>query len=121
MTGGGMPAKRPFLSLLVLAAVIAGTLGGRSLPVRADENNPDVIPTFVDALNRGDTDLALLLSSPSIVLILPGGQALSVSASTPFPAAFLPITIVSLTPQGIGSQTVDGVMTFGSDPTVVRV
>ena len=116
-----MHAVRLFLTLPLLATVLVGALRSAAPSARADENNPDVIPAFVDALNRGDTGLALQLSSPSLVLILPNGQSLTVSASTPFPAALLPITIISLDPQGVGSQTVDAVLTFGSDPTRVRV
>ncbi len=116
-----MRAIRLFLTFLLFAALLVGALGSGASSARADENNPDVIPTFVDALNRGDTGLALQLSSPSLVLILPNGQSFTVSASTPFPAALLPITIISLDPQGVGSQTVDAVLTFGSDPTRVRV
>jgi hypothetical protein len=102
----------------VLFAAVALTPVHR---VYADANNPDVIPTFIDAINRGDANLAMQLASPNLTLTLPGGVTVPVNPATPIPATFLPITIVSLTPEGTGTQTVDGVFTLGSDPTQQRV
>jgi hypothetical protein len=87
----------------------------------ADANNPDVIPTFIDAVNRGDVNAAMQLVSPNLTITLPSGLTVPADPSTPIPATFLPITIVSLTPEGTGSQTVDGVITVGSNPTQQRV
>jgi hypothetical protein len=108
----------PAAALLVVAALLS-PLAVQNL--RADANNPDVIPTFIDAVNRGDIGAAMQLTSPNLSLTLPSGLMVPVDPSTPIPASFLPITIVSLTPEGTGSQTVDGVFTFGSDPRQQRV
>jgi hypothetical protein len=111
--------RRYLIPLLILSALVFS-----ARPVRvaqADANNPDVIPTFVDSLNRGDMNSAMQVASQNLKLTLPNGLSVPITASTPLPAALLPITILSLTPEGMGTQTVDGVFTFGSDPTQQRV
>jgi hypothetical protein len=107
--------------LAVFAVLMVGSLGRDVRTVRADESNPDVIPSFINALNTGDVAAALQLASPSLTMTLPGGLSFPISAVATVPASLLPITIVSLTPEGTGSQTVDGVFTFGGDPTPQRV
>ncbi|HTE84797.1 MAG TPA: hypothetical protein VK821_08685 [Dehalococcoidia bacterium] len=110
-------------NLLSILASLAFLAGGPLMvqTARADANNPDVIPTFVDALNRGDTTTAQQLAAPNLTLTLGSGQSFAISASIPIPAELLPITIVSLSPEEQGSQTVDGVLTFGSNPSQQRV
>jgi hypothetical protein len=104
--------------VLLIAVCITAALGPSAARVaEADANNPDVIPTFVNAVNSGDTATALQVVSPSLTITLANGRSIPFSASTPVPQALLPITIISLTPEGMGSQTVDAVVTFGADPT----
>jgi hypothetical protein len=107
------------LILILLFAVVLSPLAVRD--AMADANNPDVIPAFIDAVNRGDANAVMQLVSPNLTVTLPGGITLPVDTSTPLSPSLLPVTIVSLTPEGTGSQTVDGVLAFGSDPTQKQV
>lgn len=112
--------RRYLVPLLALLAFVAFGMQAPRIAT-GDANNPDVIPTFIDALNRGDINSALQVASPNLTLKLANGVSVPISVSTPVPAPLLPITIVSLTPEGTGTQTVDAVLTFGSDPTQRQV
>jgi hypothetical protein len=107
----------PFgLTLVLLVALASPASRLESAP-----NDPVTIRDFVTAVNNGDMAAAFLNAAPSIAFTLPGGQTIAFTQSTPLPASLLPIAIVSLTPEGQGSQTVDCVFTFGSDPTKQQV
>lgn len=84
------------------------------------------VRSFVDAVDNGDAAAALQDISPNLTVSLPNGLTLPLgrlAASLPsaqasvLPASFLPLTIVSLSADSQAADTVDAVLTIGSQPT----
>jgi hypothetical protein len=98
--------------VFVFGLSLTGAVAGRA---QADAGT--ILQSFITAVNTGDVAAAQQLASPDLMITLPGGGTFSAlqGESADFqaiPPAFLPITIVSLTPDASGDQ-VDAVLRFG--------
>jgi hypothetical protein len=113
-----MRARFRFALPLVLALLIGLFAAQPPAPVEADG---ETFQSLVTAINNGDMASAMQIASPDLTVTVPGGLTFRMSPGAQLPASILPITVVSVTSEGAGSQTLDAVLMFGGDPTRYNV
>jgi hypothetical protein len=84
---------------------------------RAQTDAATTLQSFIAAVNSGDVATAEQLASPGLTITLPGGRTVAAvqaeaAGIEAIPPAFLPITVVSLSPDASG-DSVDAVLRFG--------